>query len=67
MADANKLKTFHVEEAGDGFTLHIEDEAGNMIDLDATREQIDLIVDNLDDLLSTTEEADEVDGTEAGA
>ena len=61
MPDTSKLKTFHVEEAGDGFTLQIEDESGNMLDLQATREQIDLIVDNLDELLSTTEEADEVD------
>lgn len=60
MDEANKLKTFHVEEAGDGFSLRIEDQSGATLDLAATREQLDLIVDSLDELLSTSEEADEV-------
>lgn len=62
MDDAKKLKKFHVEGAGDIFSLHIEDEAGGMLELSASREQVDLIADSLDELLSQTEEADEVEG-----
>ncbi len=28
MADVKKLTKFHIEEAGNGFSLHIEDESG---------------------------------------
>ena len=60
MAEARNLKTFRVEPAGQGFSLHIEDESGQMIELAATREQIDVIVDDLDDKLSLDDSADEV-------
>lgn len=61
MADAKKLKRFHVEEAGEGFSLHIEDEAGGVLELSASREQLDVIADSLDDLLSQTEDGDEIE------
>lgn len=60
MADAKKLAKFHVEEAGEGFSLHIEDETGSVLELTASREQVDLIVDSLDEMLSQDDEADEV-------
>ena len=59
MAAAKKLAKFTVTEAGEGFSFHIEDEAGHVLELSATREQIDLIVDTLDDLLEEGD-ADEV-------
>ena len=61
MADAKKLKRFHVEQAGEEFSLHIEDEAGTVLELSASREQLDVIADSLDELLSQTEEDDEVE------
>ena len=60
MAEAKKLAKFTITEAGEGFSLHIEDEAGHVLELSATREQIDLIVDTLDDLLEEGDDADEV-------
>lgn len=60
MADAKKLAKFHVEEAGADFSLHIEDETGSVLELTASREQVDLIVDSLDEMLSQDDEADEV-------
>lgn len=61
MAEAHSLKKFLIEEKGEGFQIQIEDDAGGTMTLDATREQVDVIADNLDDLLSETEEFDEVD------
>ena len=60
MADRATLKKFHVEEDGEGFSLRIEDESGGILELTASREQLDVIADSLDDLLSATEAADEV-------
>ncbi len=61
MADANKLARFSVAGARDTFNMHIEDEAGNRLELIATREQLDLIADELDDVLLADDSADEVD------
>ena len=60
MAATKKLAKFAVTEADQGFNLRIEDEAGHVLELSATREQIDIIVDALDDLLEEGEDADEV-------
>ncbi len=62
MADTKQLKKFHIEEAGEDFSLHIEDDAGGVLSLTASREQVDVIADSLDEILSQTEEADEVEG-----
>ena len=62
MAATKKLAKFTITEAGEGFSLHIEDEAGHVLELSATREQIDLIVDTLDEILSRDDSADEIDG-----
>lgn len=61
MADAKKLKRFHVEAEGDAYRIDIEDDGGNVLNLEATRDQLDVIVDTLDDILSQDDEADEVD------
>ncbi|WP_207210273.1 hypothetical protein [Lichenibacterium ramalinae] len=66
MAATKKLAKFTVTEAGEGFNLHIEDEGGQVLELSATRDQVDLIVDKLDELLSQDDSADEIDGEEAG-
>lgn len=60
MATTKKLAKFTITEAGDGFSLHIEDEGGHVLELSATREQMDLIADTLDDLLEEGDDADEV-------
>ena len=60
MADTRSLKTFRVEPKGQDFSLHIEDDGGQVIELVATRDQIDVIVDDLDDKLSLDDSADEV-------
>ena len=60
MAATKKLAKFTVTEAGEDFNLHIEDEAGHVLELSATRDQVDLIVDTLDELLSQDDSADEV-------
>ena len=62
MAAAKTLEKFTITESGDGFSLHIEDETGQVLELTATREQIDLIADTLDELLSRDDSADEVGG-----
>jgi ribose 5-phosphate isomerase len=64
MADVKKLAKFTVLEADQAFSLHIEDEAGHVLELSATRDQIDIIVDRLDEILSQDDSADEIDGNE---
>ncbi len=60
MAEAKKLAKFTITEAGEGFNLHIEDEAGQVLELSATRDQIDLIDDALEEVLEKDDAADEV-------
>lgn len=61
--DTKSLTKFTVSEAGEGYTLHIESEGGDKLDLSATAEQLDLIAETVDSLLSKDEGAvDEVDG-----
>ena len=65
MAAMKKLAKFTVVEAGEEFNLHIEDEAGHVLELSSTRDQLDVIADKLDELLSQDDSADEVEGDEA--
>ncbi len=60
VAATKKLAKFTVTEAGESFNLHIEDEAGDVLELSATREQIDVVADALADLLEAGDDADEV-------
>lgn len=62
MAATKKLSKFTVTESGEAFNLHIEDEAGHVLELSATRDQVDVIADKLDELLSQDDSADEVEG-----
>ncbi len=66
MAKTRTLARFTASPAGDGgFTLHIEDDGGETLELAATRDQLDVIADALDDLLADTEEDDSVDENKA--
>jgi hypothetical protein len=49
---AKKLTQFRVEGEGDTFQMHIEDDAGETIEFEVTRDQLDVIVDSLDDILN---------------
>ena len=64
MAETKKLAKFTAVPEGEEFQLHIEDDGGDTLELTATREQIDVIVDNLDELLSQDDSLDEVDDDE---
>ncbi len=63
MANATQnLAQFRIVAGKDGQSarLHIEDDSGATLELNATREQLDLIADELDKMLDSTEDADEV-------
>jgi hypothetical protein len=64
MADAQKLKRFHVEQEGDGFLLRMEDETGSTFAVLATHDQLDLIADSLDDALDADEDSESVEDDE---
>jgi hypothetical protein len=57
-----KLAHFSVVAEGRGFRLHVEDDEGEMLDLSATYDQIELIADALDDLLATDDADDDEEG-----
>ncbi len=65
MAATKKLAKFTLSEAGEGFNLHIEDEAGHVLELSSTRDQLDVIADTLEEILSQDDSADEVEDDEA--
>ncbi len=67
MAATRTLSRFTATQAGDGFTLHIEDGSGTTLELAATRDQLDVIADALDDLLADTEEDDAAEEDTADA
>jgi hypothetical protein len=59
---AKALSRFTIEPAEDGYTLHIEDENGDTLELTATPEQLDLIAEALDEQLEA--DIDDVDGAD---
>lgn len=59
---AKALARFTIEPGGDGYTLHIEDEDGDTLELTATAEQLDLISEAIEDQLET--DIDEVDAVD---
>ena len=61
-ASTKKLAQFRIEpeSTGESAQIHIEDDSGATLELTATREQLDLLAETLDEMLSGTEEADEV-------
>ena len=53
MATKTKVLTqFRIEGSGEKFQLHIEDDASESIEFEVTREQLDVIVDHLDEILN---------------
>ena len=46
------LSQFRVEGSGETFSLHIEDDAGESIEFSASRDQLDVVVEHLDEVLS---------------
>lgn len=55
-AAPKKLAKFTFSESEEGYVLHIEAEGGDKLDLEASPEQLDAIIDALDELLSGDEE-----------
>jgi len=53
------LGKFTVEPSDDGFRMRIEAQGGEVMEVMATRDQVDVIADALDDLLAASEEDDE--------
>ena len=59
---ARTLAKFTITESGDDYMLHIEDDAGETIEMTATYDQLDLLVEAIDQHLDEdAEEMDEVD------
>ena len=56
-SDPRTLSRFTVtpQDGGTGFRLHIEDETGEVLEVDATRDQVEVVTDALDDALANTE------------
>jgi hypothetical protein len=65
MADPKTLSQFRVVQNDKGATLTIEAEDGTTIELDASFEQLELMADELDDILSANVDATEVKEEEA--
>ncbi len=58
MANTSKALTqFRIEAEGKAYRMHIEDDAGESIEFTVTRDQLDVIVDHLDDLLEDDDDA----------
>ena len=55
MAHERKLARLTLSPAGEGFRLHIEDDGGHVLEITATRDQLDILADALDDLLLTAD------------
>lgn len=65
MANTKKtLSTFRVVKAGQGYSLHIEDDAGEVIEFEATADQLDIIAETLEDLLEADDSDDEEEDEE---
>jgi hypothetical protein len=59
---ARTLANFTITESGDNYLLHIEDDAAETIELTATYDQLDLLVEAIDQHLD--EDAKEIDEVE---
>jgi hypothetical protein len=60
MAAPKTLSHFRAVQNDEGATLTIEAEDGTTVELDATFEQLELMADELDDILSANDDATEV-------
>ena len=59
---AKALSRFTIEPADEGYTLHIEDDSGETLELPATAEQLDIIAEAIEDQLE--EDVEEIDAVE---
>ena len=64
MAAKKILTQFNAEQGDDGVTLTLEFEDGSTAEFEASFEQIELMADTLDDILSENDDATEVTGDE---
>jgi hypothetical protein len=62
-----QLAGFNISARETDFLLRLEDEAGEAVEFAASPEQLDLMIDALDDLLSEDDEAFEFEDGEAHA
>lgn len=51
-----QLAKFSISVRAEDFVLHLEDDAGEMLEFAASPEQLDAVIDALDELLSEEEE-----------
>jgi hypothetical protein len=51
-----RLKSFNVSSADEGYTIRIETDDGQALDLEASYEQLDLIAEAIDERLDEDEE-----------
>ena len=62
--EAKALAKFTISEGDGDYRLHIEDDAGDTLELIATGEQLDLIAETVDAMLGEDDAVDEVEGEE---
>lgn len=55
---AKTLERFSIARAADGYLITIEDDAGDVLELNATFDQLDLITEELDAALDADEEVE---------
>src|SRR5215207_4240303 len=60
MVAAKTLSQFRADQNDEGATLILEAEDGSNVEFEATFEQLELIADVVDDILSTNDDATEV-------
>jgi hypothetical protein len=60
MAQTKKLARFEAAPSDDGATLTIETEDGVSFELEASFEQLEIMADTLDDILTENDDATEV-------
>lgn len=62
MPRSRRLNRFAVQNGRDGYVMTIEDDKGDTLEIVADRDQVELIADTLDDLLSEDDGSDTVNG-----
>jgi hypothetical protein len=62
MPRTRKLSRFAVESGREGYVMTIEDDRGETLEIVADRDQLELVADTLDDLLSDDDDAESVNG-----
>jgi len=60
MAQAKKLARFAAVQSDEGAKLTIEGDDGSTVELEATFEQLEILADTLDEILSENDDATEV-------